>query len=401
MARPRIRAGELGTIQITRLAAGSYRARARARDDAGTLHQLVAVADTEDAARIAIRRKAEALSTSMLAGLTGANTIAEAGAAWLEQVRARAIAGSLSFSTYESYETTVRCVLVPQCGGITLDALTVGRCDRIIQAILLQRSVSAARRARAVLAQICGYAVRDDAIRYNPVRDVQRLPLAEKKTSILTPAQIAGIRELMLHWREKTINGPRPDYRALIDGMDIMLGTSARVGECIGLRRCDVDMTTAPPTLLINGTIVQTKEHGIARKNSPKRSRQRRRVSLPALAAAAVRRRLALADNGKDALLFATKNGNPLSVSNYERLLRSFIDDNTEELDKLGVEVEEYSTHIYRRTTATLVERAVGLTLASRLLGHASEQITRTSYVVSAEEVDPITVDVLDGLLGS
>jgi hypothetical protein len=117
---------------------------------------------------------------------------------------------------------------VPQCGGITLDALTVGRCDRIIQAILLQRSVSAARRARVVLGQICGYAVRDDAIRYDPVRDVQRLPLGEKKTSILTPAQIAGIRELMQHWRDKSTNGP-PDYRAPIDGMDLMLGTSTRV----------------------------------------------------------------------------------------------------------------------------------------------------------------------------
>jgi integrase len=401
MARPRIRAGELGAIQITRLAAGSYRARARARDDAGTLHQLVAVANTEDAARIAVRHKADTLSTSMLAGLTGANTIAEAAASWLEQVRARAIAGSLTFSTYESYETSVRCVLLPRCGGITLEVLTVGRCDRIIQAIMLHRSVSAARRARVVLGQICGYAVRDDAIRYNPVRDVQRLPLAEKKTSILTPAQISDIRELMQHWRESPANGPRPDYRALIDGMDIMLGTSARVGECIGLRRCDVDMTTAPPTLLIDGTIVQTKEHGITRKNSPKRTRQRRRVSLPALAAAALRRRLALAGKGKDALLFGTKNGNPISVSNYERLLRSFIHDNTEELEKIDVEVGEYSTHIYRRTTATLVERAAGLTLASRLLGHANEQITRTSYVVSAEEVDPITVDVLDGLLGS
>jgi len=35
------------------------------------------------------------------------------------------------------------------------------------------------------------------------------------------------------------------------------------------------------------------------------------------------------------------------------------------------------------------------------LLGHANEQITRTSYVVSAEEVDPVTVDVLDQILGS
>lgn len=401
MARPRIGAGEVGTVQITRLANGTYRARARARDDAGVLHQLRAVADTEQAARDELQRRVERLGSTAFSGLTAADTIAEAATAWLEQVRTRAVAGSLSFSTYESYETTVRTTLLPQCGGITLGALTVGRCDRIIQAILTRRSVSAARRARSVLGLICGFAVRDDAIPFNPVRDVQRLPLPEKKTSILTPAQIAGIRELMEHWREDQSDGPRPNYRALIDGMDIMLGTSARVGECIGLRRRDVDITTAPPTMLIDGTIIQNKEQGIVRKNAPKRTRQRRRVALPALAAAAVRRRLALAPKGADALLFGTKNGNPISVSNYERLLRSFVDDNRDALEKLGVEVDEYSTHIYRRTTATLVERAAGLTLASRLLGHANEQITRTSYVVSAEEVDPITVDILDELLGS
>lgn len=41
-----------------------------------------------------------------------------------------------------------------------------------------------------------------------------------------------------------------------------------------------------------------------------------------------------------------------------------------------------------------------GITLASRLLGHANEQITRASYVVSALEVDPITIDILDDILG-
>jgi integrase len=218
-----------------------YRARARARDDAGVLHQLRAVADTEQAARDELQRRVERLGSTTFAGLTSSDTGAAAATAWLEQVRTRAVSGSLSFSTYESYETTVRMILVPQCGGITLGALTVGRCDRIIQTILTQRSVSAGRRARSVLGLICGFAVRDDAIPFNPVRDVQRLPLPGKKTSILTPAQITGIRHLMLHWREGRSDGPRPNHRALIDGMDIMLGTSARVGECIGLRRQDVD----------------------------------------------------------------------------------------------------------------------------------------------------------------
>lgn len=152
-----------------------------------------------------------------------------------------------------------------------------------------------------------------------------------------------------------------------------MLGTSARIGECIGLRRCDVDMTTSPPTLLIDGTITQTREQGVRRKNAPKRTRQRRRIALPSMAAAAVRRRLALADRGAEALLFPTAKGTPLSVSNYERLLRSFVDDNRDALLGIGVDPDEYSTHLYRRTVATLVEQAAGITLASRLLGHANE----------------------------
>lgn len=38
-------------------------------------------------------------------------------------------------------------------------------------------------------------------------------------------------------------------------------------------------------------------------------------------------------------LLFAAKSENPIGVGNYERLLRSFFDDNSEALEKLGVGV--------------------------------------------------------------
>ncbi|WP_068482268.1 tyrosine-type recombinase/integrase [Pseudoclavibacter helvolus] len=401
MARPKIAAGEVGQVQVTQLANGKWRARARMRNDSGELVQLRAEGVTEGAAREELLLRAKTLTTHTKAIVTATSTIAAAAAAWLPTVKVRAENCTLSWSTYENYETTVRLTLVPVCGGVTLEALTVGRCDRIIQNLLADRGVSAARKARSVLSLICGFAVREDAIPTNPVRDVTRLPTPEKKSAMLIPEQIEAVRDLMTHWREDSGMGPRPNWRALVDGMDIMLGTSARVGECIGLRRCDVDMTTAPPTILIDGTVVQNKMQGIQRKNAPKRTRQRRRVALPALAADAVRRRLALAERGPEALLFPTKTGKPMSVSNYERLLRSFIDDNSDELVRLGVETDEYSTHIYRRTTATLVERAAGLTIASRLLGHANEMVTRNSYVITAEQVDVVTADILDTILGT
>ena len=54
----------------------------------------------------------------------------------------------------------------------------------------------------------------------------------------------------------------------------------------------------------------------------------------------------------------------PMSVNTYERLLRTFVEDNRAALIALEVDVEEYSTHLYRRTTATLVERAAGIASA-------------------------------------
>ena len=181
--------------------------------------------------------------------------------------------------------------------------------------------------------------------------------------------------------------------------MWIMVGTSARIGEVLALRRCDVDVTSSPPTILIAGTITQTRAEGLRRKPAPKRTRQKRRVALPSFAAAAIRDQLVWAGHAADAYLFATKTGRPLSVSNAERLLRSFVADNTQALQAAGIEVEEFTTHIFRRSAATLVESVAGITLASRLLGHVNEQVTRANYVVTAEMVDPVTAQIMDDAL--
>lgn len=47
MARPQIRAGELGNVVVRVLPSGRYRARASFRDDSGALHRLATTDDTE------------------------------------------------------------------------------------------------------------------------------------------------------------------------------------------------------------------------------------------------------------------------------------------------------------------------------------------------------------------
>ncbi len=399
MPRPRNETGAVGAVHFTTLTNGRVTARTRIRDDSGHIHQLARTAASQDQALTQLLNVAAKLSSGVEPLLSATSTVAEACAVWLEELR---VSQRVEDSTRESYMNTVEKIVVPVCGALRLEELSVGRCDRIIQRLLADRSISAARKARSVLSMVCGSAVRQDVMVRNPIRDVQRLPSSPKKTTALTGQQVAVVRELIHSWRlSEPAYGPRPDVQKLEDGMDIMLGTSGRIGEVLALRRMDVDVTVAPPTVLIAATMVSTKQNGTIRKPAPKRARQKRRVAVPSFAAAALRRRLAQTGTEQDAYLFATRTGRPYSVSNYERLLRTFVDDNQAALVAAGIETAEFSPHLFRRTVATLVEQSAGITLASRLLGHSSEATTRASYVVTAEQVDPVTAEILDGVLGA
>ncbi len=394
MARQKLRAGQLGTVQTITLPSGRIQARARLCDEVGRLHPLKASGTTAALAEAALREKADAiLNDTGGPTLTKDATITEVAAVFLYD---KGRSGTVEDSTMESYEASVRNIITPTCGDLLLRDFTVRRCNRILADIREQRSLAAARKARSVLSLICQTGIEYDILAFNPVRDARRLPLPEKKTAVLTPEQLLLVQRLIRTWRKDSGYGPRPNVETLENAMWIMVGTSVRVGEVLALRRCDVDVASSPPSALVNATIKQTKKQGVYRKPSPKRTRQKRRIALPSFTAAAVRSQLAPTGKGAEAYLFATKTGKPLSVSNYERLLRTFVDDNKQALEAAGIETEQFSTHIFRRSTATLVEAVAGITLASRLLGHANEQITRASYVVSAELVDPVTAEIID-----
>ncbi|GAA3871460.1 tyrosine-type recombinase/integrase [Leifsonia kafniensis] len=329
--------------------------------------------------------------------LSGESTIAEACGVWLEEKRT---ADRVTQTTIEAYENSVRLIVVPMCGSIQLMDFNVPRCDSVLRRILKSRSPSDARKARGILSQVCGTAVRVGVMASNPVRDAQDLPTSEKKDSFLLPEQIGIVRDLMRSWKtDRSKGGTRPDVSKLEDGMFIMIGTSARIGEVLALRRRDVDLLADKPTIHIASTLTQTRKDGLTRKNSPKHKRQKRRVHLPKLAVEAVRSRLSEAGPKPDDFLFATRSGAPFSVSNFERLMRTFLKGNIEAMRDADIPVEEFTTHIFRRTSATLVERRGGIGLASRLLGHANEGITRAHYVVTDELVSDETATILDETL--
>jgi len=169
-----------------------------------------------------------------------------------------------------------------------------------------------------------------------------------------------------------------------------MLGTSARIGEVLAIRKCDMNVTMTPATVRICGTIVSPPKQPTHRQDHPKTSKSIRTVAVPSFTAEILRSRLVeVADLDSDHLLFFSRNGTPLTTNNVRRQLRAVLHD---------VGISGVTPHSFRRTVATLVDRFGGAELAAELLGHTSSHITKKHYIEPDEKVNPVTAEILETL---
>lgn len=168
-----------------------------------------------------------------------------------------------------------------------------------------------------------------------------------------------------------------------------MLGTSARIGEVLAIRRPDVDVTSALPSIRLARKIVYHNGELTFRQDHPKTAKSRRVVALPTFTSDAVRRRLAMSRNlDPDALLFQSRDGTPLTTENVRRQMRN-------DLGEAGIAgVTPYL--LFRRTVATAVNDNANVELAAELLGHTDTKITVQHYIRRSEVVIPATATLLD-----
>jgi integrase len=95
-----------------------------------------------------------------------------------------------------------------------------------------------------------------------------------------------------------------------------------------------------------------------------------------------------MASEDPEHLIFFSRNHTPLltntSVAAWEGLAEAGIQ---------GV-----TPHSFRRTVATVIDRAGGADLAAEMLGHTSSDITKQHYIGPNEQVNPVTAEILEGL---
>ena len=389
MARPRTPVGTFGEIEFTPLSGGRVRARTRFRDHDGRLRRVEATASTRKAAEHQLKeRLAQRSGRAQNAGdLTADSPFPRLVEVWLSDLD---LQGSLAPSTRALYERNMRQIVLPAFEHFTLRELTVSRVDRFIKTLATTKSHSYAKQARTVLSLAFGLAVRYDVLARNPVRDIARLHKPPSQAMSLTSAQVAAIRTAARGWRRAAGTvGPPPDGQ-LEQIIEVMLGTSGRIGEVLAIRKRDVDVTCSPATVRICGTIVSPAGAPTHRQDHPKTSKSTRVVSVPSFTATVLRERLVVvADLDDDHLLFFTRNDTPLTTNNVRRRLRSV-------LGEAGI--SGVTPHSFRRTVATTVDRAAGADLAAELLGHTSSEITKAHYIEPDEVVNPVTAQILESL---
>jgi len=390
VGRPRTPIGTFGELEFTTLENGKVQARTRYRDWDGKLRRVQATARTQRSAEFALKAKLaeRSLVQPTFTELTPDSRFVDLVEYWLHDLD---LEGHLAPSTRNTYERNMRTLVLPAFEELTLREIGVARCDSFIKH-LAKQSYNRARQARVVLRLAFSLAVRHEILPRNPMDHVSRLRRPPSTPTALTSVEVNAVRAAIRYWeRGQSTSGPKPDGQLGLL-VEVMLGTSARIGETLAIRRRDVDVTSSPPTIRLAGTVVGGRNSPFVRQDHPKTNRSVRTVALPSFCAAAVRRRLvALEDRSLDSLLFCNRDGGPLSPHNVRRQLRSA-------MDLAGI--EGVTPHMIRRTVATAVNEQATVDLAAELLGHTDPRITIRHYIKRNEMVNPATADLLDNVFG-
>lgn len=383
MSRPRIEIGQWGKISTKEQPGGRYRAWARYRDTDGQTRTVQAFggsgAEAERRLRAALHERGRATASD----LSPATDLATLGTVWLAEIEH---VGELSPQTIAQYRTDVDTICAPKTGigGLLLREATTSRIDRFLKTVS-DKHPAKARRVRTVLGQMLGMAARHDAIDTNPIRDVARIRGSGKTVRALTVDELEVLRRTVRLWESSTETG-RSRTPWLLDLVDVLLGTGARIGEVLALRWSDVDLAAEPATVTISGTVVRLEGKradggGLVRQGRTKTDAGYRVVKLPRFARDTLLRLSVEAKATTDNLVFPTRGGTLRDPHNVRRRWR----------DARGERFAWVTPHSFRRTVATLIDREATTEDAASQLGHSGTAVTRRHYIEKAAAAPDLT----------
>lgn len=341
--------------------------RARWRDDTGAQRSK------------SFRRKidAERFMTNLDHGrLNGAYVDPSAGRMTVGEWAERWMRGQVQLKpkTRASYESLLRCWVIPRWGKVQLAKVTFGAVAEWVGTMQLGGlSASRTRQAYHVLTGMLDDAVKDGRLVRNPAAGVD-LPRIHAKP-----------RRYLRHDELHELASACGPYRVLV----LTLGyCGLRWGEAAALRVHNLDLArgrieVTQAVVEVNGRIVV---------GTPK-SHQSRWLPVPKLLLEGLDEQVA----GKhpDDLVFSSPKGSHLRVQNFRR---GYFD---RAVDSIGA--KGFYPHELRHTAASLaIASGASVKAVQRMLGHASATLTLDRYGhLFPDELDALAASLDDAMRGS
>lgn len=371
MARPPLPIGTWGNVTVTGTP-GNYTARTRFRDFDGVTRQVKRTGKTMGAARANLTADLTERTAVSSDGITAESRLSEVAEVWIAECESR----DLAPNTIRRYREILDDHVLPGVGNLRVREATVSRLDKFVKTITVNVGAPTAKLCSSCLSGMMKLAVRHDAARTNPMRDVAGVTVATKTPRALTLDEVRRLRHAIYVWQTTPKRG-RPPTGDLLDIVDLFLATGVRIGELIALRWCDVDLDAG--TINVCGTIVLSPEKPARPMRQPfRKGKKPLTLVLPKFALdMLLRRRVTMTPNPDD-VVFPSAAGTLRRPENVRKQLDKVLADTG---------LDWVSPHTFRRTVATVLANEDSMTTAAAQLGHGSEQVTARHYVQKPDVV--------------
>lgn len=368
MPRQRMAPGEHGKI-TERECNGIYYATTYVRLHSGKRREREARSSksAEDARRTLKRRIAAELAAGEPTGVINhRTTLSELFDAWMP---VKVTEDRIGERTATLYRDAWRLHGDQQLGALRISELSTSRADSYLKAL----SPAPATYMRIILSGMYSLAVRFDVMGHNPIRETRTAKHDRKPARALTAMEFEQVRQAVKAFCGHRGPGPRRG-RMLPAFIELLAATGARPGEVLAIRWADVDLLGSPPTVTVNGTVVDAGRVAgkpLHRQEGRKGGAPPHTVSLPAFGVQVLADLYAA--TGPEGPVLTNRDGGLVALTNIRSSLREALA-NHEHLRWV-------TPHSFRRTVATVVRDGLGVEAAQRQLSHAQLATTEGHYV--------------------